>query len=141
MAKNSFFRFKQFVVNQDKCAMKVCTDACVLGAWADVEGAEKILDIGTGTGLLALMVAQRNSNAEIDAVELDQDAFSQAIENVKTSSFSERIKVVNSSIQGFSPSYQYDFIVTNPPFFNLIYFLQSIKKIRRTMLLLFHLMN
>ena len=117
MAKNSFFRFKQFIVNQDKCAMKVCTDACVLGAWADVDGAEKILDIGTGTGLLALMVAQRNSNAEIDGIELDQDAFSQAVDNVKISPFSEKINVVHSSIQNFSPSYQYDCIITNPPFF------------------------
>lgn len=117
MAKNSFFRFKQFIVNQDKCAMKVCTDACVLGAWADVYGAEKILDIGTGTGLLALMVAQRNVNAEIDAVELDQDAFSQAVENVKISPFPKKINVINSSIQDFTPAFQYDCIITNPPFF------------------------
>jgi len=117
MAKNSFFQFKQFIVNQDKSAMKVCTDACVLGAWADIEGAEKILDIGTGTGLLALMVAQRNSNAKIDAVELDTDAFSQAVGNIEENKFHDQIKVINSSIQDFKPDYQYDCIITNPPFF------------------------
>lgn len=117
MAKNSFFQFKQFIINQDKSAMKVCTDACVLGAWADIEGAEKILDIGTGTGLLALMVAQRNSIAKIDAVELDTDAFSQAVGNIEESKFHDQIKVINSSIQNFKPDYQYDCIITNPPFF------------------------
>jgi len=117
MAKNSFFRFKQFTVHQDKCAMKVCTDACVLGAWANVAEAERILDIGAGTGLLSLMAAQRNTHAEIDAVELDSDAFGQAAENVVNSPFSERINVINSAIQDFQPSYQYDCIITNPPFF------------------------
>ncbi|TDE16195.1 tRNA1(Val) (adenine(37)-N6)-methyltransferase [Dyadobacter psychrotolerans] len=117
MAKNSFFRFKQFTVHQDKCAMKVCTDACVLGAWADVAEAESILDIGAGTGLLSLMVAQRNPFAKIDAVELDPDAFIQAGENVENSSFSERIDVFNSAIQNFDRGLPYDCIITNPPFF------------------------
>jgi len=117
MAKNSFFRFKQFTINQEKCAMKVCTDACVLGAWADVEGAENILDIGTGTGLLALMAGQRNSFAKIDAVELDKDAFEQASENTGHSPFHARISVINSSIQDFGPNKKYDCIITNPPFF------------------------
>lgn len=117
MARNSFFRFKQFTVNQDKCAMKVCTDACVLGAWADLEGSGKILDIGTGTGLLALMVAQRNTFSEIDAVELDPDAFSQAVGNVEKSAFHSRINVVNSSIQDFVTDEKYECIITNPPFF------------------------
>ena len=117
MAKNSFFRFKQFTVHQDKCAMKVCTDACVLGAWVNIAEAERILDIGAGTGLLSLMAAQRNTHAEIDAVELDSDAFGQAAENIANSPFSERINVINSAIQDFQPSYQYDCTITNPPFF------------------------
>ena len=117
MAKNSFFRFKQFSVDQDKCAMKVCTDACVFGAWADVENADNILDIGTGTGLLALMAGQRNAEAKIDAVELDQNAFSQALENVAKSPFFNRIDVINSAIQDFNPGKKYDCIITNPPFF------------------------
>ena len=117
MAKNSFFRFKEFTIDQDKCVMKVCTDACVLGAWADVEHAENILDIGTGTGLLALMAGQRNPNARIDAVELDPEAFSQASDNVANSPFHSRIEVINSAIQDFNPNKKYDCIITNPPFF------------------------
>ena len=97
--------------------MKVCTDACVLGAWADVVAAEKILDIGAGTGLLSLMAAQRNQSARIDGVELDKSAFQQASENVLKSPFQSRINVVNSAIQDFEPNYQYDCIITNPPFF------------------------
>ena len=97
--------------------MKVCTDACTLGAWADLENASRILDIGTGTGLLALMAAQRNPSADIDAVELDADAFSQAADNVRKSAFSSRIRVVHSSIQGFESDLTYDCIITNPPFF------------------------
>lgn len=117
MAKNSFFRFKQFVINQDKSAMKVCTDACVLGAWADVDHAERILDIGAGTGLLSLMVAQRNKSAKIDAVEIDPDAFLQAMNNAQTSIFHEQIQVINSSVQHYNADYKYDCIITNPPFF------------------------
>jgi tRNA1Val (adenine37-N6)-methyltransferase len=117
MAKNSFFRFKQFVVNQDRCAMKVCTDACTLGAWAGLENASRILDIGTGTGLLALMAAQRNPSADIDAVELDAAAFSQASENVRNSIFASRIRVLHHAVQDFTPDLKYDCIITNPPFF------------------------
>lgn len=117
MAKNSFFRFKEFTIYQDKCAMKVCTDACVLGAWADVENAENILDIGTGTGLLALMAGQRNTKANIDAVELDPEAFFQASDNVAKSPFHSRIEVINAAIQEFNPAKKYDCIITNPPFF------------------------
>ncbi|REA61558.1 tRNA methyltransferase [Dyadobacter luteus] len=117
MAKNSYFRFKQFTVHQGQSAMKVCTDACVLGAWADLGEAEHILDIGTGTGLLSLMAAQRNSNAEIHAVELDDDAFNQATENLQESIFAERIQVFHQSIQSYEPNKKYDCIITNPPFF------------------------
>ncbi|MCF2444997.1 methyltransferase [Dyadobacter sp. CY345] len=117
MARNSFFKFKQFTVQQDKCAMKVCTDACVFGGWADIESAEHILDIGTGTGLLSLMAAQRNINAKICAVELDADAFSQAKENIEYSPFANRIEIFHTAIQDFLSSGKFDCIISNPPFF------------------------
>lgn len=117
MARNSFFKFKQFTINQDKSAMKVCTDACVFGAWVNVENAERILDIGAGTGLLSLMVAQRNKSAKISAVELDKEAFVQATENVKESPFQNQIEVFNAAIQDFLPDEKFDCIITNPPFF------------------------
>ncbi|WP_435531842.1 tRNA1(Val) (adenine(37)-N6)-methyltransferase [Spirosoma liriopis] len=120
------FSFKQFTIQQDRTAMKVCTDACVLGAYADVTGSEpagsepvnRILDIGTGTGLLALMAAQRNATALVDAVEIDEAAFGQAQENVAASPFAQRISLFRERIQDFSVGYgQYDRILTNPPFY------------------------
>ncbi len=120
------FRFKQFTILQDKCAMKVGTDGTLLGAWVDVSGAEKILDIGTGTGLIALMLAQRSCQgcgtllpANIDAVEIDTDSSIQAQENVERSPWSNRVKIANSSIQEYTDFCQkrYDLIVSNPPFF------------------------
>jgi tRNA1Val (adenine37-N6)-methyltransferase len=117
MAKNSYFQFKQFTIHQDKCAMKVCTDACVLGASADLGNSKRILDIGAGTGLLSLMTAQRYPFAHVDAVELDVDAYLQAIDNVAASPFSGQISLFNTAIQEFAPVYQYDSIITNPPFF------------------------
>ncbi|GAB3804093.1 methyltransferase [Spirosoma humi] len=120
------FRFKQFTIQQDRTAMKVCTDACVLGAYANVTDHEpleaggavkRILDIGTGTGLLALMVAQRNQSAQVDAVEVDDAAFEQAQENVAASPFAERVHVWHSHIQEFKPTDRYDRILTNPPFY------------------------
>jgi tRNA1Val (adenine37-N6)-methyltransferase len=117
MARNTSFQFKQFLVRQERCAMKVCTDACVFGAWVDVADAKKVLDIGAGTGLLSLMAAQRNPYIRIDAVEIDADAFYQAGENVEQSSFSDRIRVFHEPIQEFDPGYRYDVIITNPPFF------------------------
>lgn len=115
---NSYFQFKQFRIQQDKTAMKVCTDSCILGAYAPVSDAKQILDIGTGTGLLALMVAQR-SQAQIDAVEIDKAASGQATENVTESPFSDRIRVHSSSIQAYSVRCRkkYDVIISNPPFF------------------------
>lgn len=117
MAKNSFFRFKQFTVHQDKCAMKVCTDACVLGAWAELPAVGRILDIGAGTGLLSLMAAQRSQELLVDAVELDEDAWSQAMENVSDSDFTSRISLFRTDVKDFNPGYLYDCIITNPPFF------------------------
>ncbi len=97
--------------------MKVCTDACVLGAWADVGTGGRVLDIGTGTGLLALMAAQRNPTALVDAVEVDDAAFGQAVENVSASGFAARVRVIHARIQDFDPSVHYDRIITNPPFY------------------------
>lgn len=101
--------------------MKVCTDACVLGAWADVGAGGQLLDIGTGTGLLALMAAQRNPTALIDAVEIDDAAFGQAVDNVADSPFASRVRVHQTSIQAFAQNsaqaQQYDCILTNPPFY------------------------
>ncbi len=115
MPKNSF-TFKQFTINQDRCAMKVCTDACILGASTDVENVSKILDIGTGTGLLSLMIAQR-TNAQIDAVEIDEDAYQQAVMNVQESVFASKIRVHHQRIQDFLVEDSYDLIVSNPPFY------------------------
>lgn len=117
MARNTSFRFKQFTIQQDRCAMKVCTDACVFGAWADVSEATRVLDIGAGTGLLSLMAAQRNRSAEIDAVEYELQAAGQAIENVTQSIFSDRINVVQCAIQSYDADVLYDCIISNPPFF------------------------
>ncbi len=114
---NSYFQFKQFRVEQGRAAMKVCTDACVLGACAAVDGAARILDVGTGTGLLALMAAQRNGAARIDAVEVDAGAYGQALDNVQASPWANRIHPVHSRIQDYNPGYRYDLILSNPPFY------------------------
>ncbi|MDA3779355.1 MAG: methyltransferase [Bacteroidales bacterium] len=115
----SYFKFKKFIIHQDKCAMKVGTDGVLLGAWCKPKDNSEILDIGTGTGLIALMIAQQ-CNSKIEALEIDKSAFNQAKENVKRSSWSERINVINISFQDFCKScnIQYNFIVTNPPYFS-----------------------
>ena len=114
-----FFRFQQFLVRHDRCAMKVGTDGVLLGAWA--RGGEHILDIGTGTGLIALMMAQRYQQATVDAVEIDTEACGQARENVDDSPFANRIHVICNSIQHFAMEEDrqkvYDAIVSNPPYF------------------------
>ena len=118
MGRNTFFQFKQFTIIQEKSAMKVGTDGVLLGAWADVSGAETILDIGTGTGLIALMAAQR-SHARIVGVEIEPDAFIEASRNVSMSPWKDRIQVINSSFQEFSQKtdLHFDLIIANPPFF------------------------
>ena len=119
---NSYFQFKQFTIHQDKCAMKVCTDACLFGAWvANKIEAEKtipknILDIGAGTGLLSLMLAQK-INTKIDAVELNEDACLQSKENIDAANFIKNITVHNADIISFNAKEKYDCIISNPPFF------------------------
>lgn len=111
------FRFKQFVIRQEQTPMKVGTDGVLLGAWATVEKAGHILDIGTGTGLLALMAAQRNPQAWIDAIEIDENACLQAALNISASPWKERIQLFSVSVFHFHPSKKYDSILCNPPFF------------------------
>jgi tRNA1Val (adenine37-N6)-methyltransferase len=119
---NSYFQFKQFTIQQDRCAMKVTTDACLFGAWAAEKiknarsNVKRILDIGTGTGLLSLMIAQK-TNALIDTIEIDKDAFEQAKENIALSPWQNRITIFNSDVQQFDFSYHYDIIISNPPFY------------------------
>ena len=115
---NEYFQFKQFTINQQNVAMKVGTDGVLLGAWADVENANSILDIGTGTGLITLMLAQR-CDAKITAIEIDKDAFLQAQENVENSNWKNRISIENISLQEFAKpeNQKFDLIVCNPPFF------------------------
>lgn len=110
---NDFFRFKKFTVLQSRCAMKVGTDGTLLGAWA--EGGRNILDIGTGTGLIALMMAQRFPDAQVTGIDIDPEAVGQASENVAQSVFCERIRIVECDAADFQG--QFDCIVSNPPYF------------------------
>lgn len=111
------FRFKQFTVRQERTAMKVGTDGVLLGAWADLERADAILDIGTGTGVIALMAAQRNPQALVDALEIDGEACGEAQENVERSPWKGRIRVIRGALQEFAPEKRYGCVVCNPPFF------------------------
>jgi tRNA1Val (adenine37-N6)-methyltransferase len=115
---NNYFKFKQFTIQQENCAMKVGTDGVLLGAWVHVENANSILDIGTGTGLIALMLAQRCS-AKIDAIEIDLAATEQALENFNNSPWKDRLNVNHEPFQVHSQkSVKYDLLVTNPPYFS-----------------------
>lgn len=109
------FKFKQFDVQQDKAAMKVNTDSILLATWVNVPH-QRILDIGTGTGLIALILAQRNPEAMIDAVEIDNNAFQEAQDNFAKAKWADRLQAYHTSIQDFQ-SDAYDFIICNPPFF------------------------
>jgi tRNA1Val (adenine37-N6)-methyltransferase len=115
---NPYFQFKQFTIFHDKCAMKVGTDGVLLGAWVDVKDAGRILDVGSGSGLIAVMMAQR-CQAFIDAVEIDQDACRQAEVNVSACPWGDRIKIHHISFKSFQlqNAFRYDVVVSNPPFF------------------------
>lgn len=114
---NSWFQFQQFRIDQDNCAMKVSTDAVMLGALADAGSPREILDVGTGTGVIALMLAQRFPEAKIQAVEIDPQAAAQALDNFRSSPFSGRLELWKGRFQDFQPSEKYDLIVSNPPYF------------------------
>ena len=115
---NTYFRFKQFVVNQEKCAMKVGTDGVLLGAWAGLPDEGKVLDLGTGTGLIALMAAQR-CGADILAVDISKEACDQAKENVALSPWVNRISVLHRDVKSMGEDFcqSFDCIVSNPPYF------------------------
>lgn len=118
----ALFQFKQFAVAQDRCAMKINTDGVLLAAWADLLDAQKILDIGTGTGVLALMAAQRCPKAQIVAIEIEPNAAEQAQENINLSPFRQQIELRHQALQDFAilPEQQqtFDAIICNPPFFD-----------------------
>ena len=115
---NPYFQFKQFTVWHDKCAMKVGTDGVLLGAWTSVQGAHSILDVGTGTGLVALMLAQRSlPNTNIVALEIDEAAARQAKENIVRSPWKKQIEVVQADFRKYQSPEKFDVIVSNPPYF------------------------
>ncbi|MFM7217225.1 MAG: tRNA1(Val) (adenine(37)-N6)-methyltransferase [Bacteroidota bacterium] len=117
MSENTF-HFKYFTIHQDKCAMKVGTDAVLLGSWVRTGQEQRILDIGAGSGIIALMLAQK-SLAEIDAIDIDEGAYLQARENFRISPWFERLEIIQSSLQDYATSCKkkYDLIVSNPPYF------------------------
>jgi tRNA1Val (adenine37-N6)-methyltransferase len=116
----SKFQFKQFSVQQDRCAMKIGTDGVLLGAWAPVEqNPFSVLDIGTGTGIIALMLAQRSAAQQIDALEIDENAYEQATDNFENSPWNDRLFCFHAGLDEFmeEPEDEYDLIVSNPPFY------------------------
>jgi tRNA1Val (adenine37-N6)-methyltransferase len=115
---NPYFSFKQFTVYHDRCAMKVGIDGVLLGIWCDIRDSNRMLDIGTGTGLIALMLAQRSAST-VDAIDIDAGAILQATENVQRSPWADRITLTEISLQDFATStdQKYDLIVSNPPYF------------------------
>jgi len=116
----SSFQFKRFTIQQDKCAMKVGTDGVLLGAWAPLDNHPySILDIGAGTGLIALMLAQRSGAEQIDALEIDDAAYEQAVDNFENSPWGDRLFCYHAGLDEFmeEPEDEYDLIISNPPFY------------------------
>ena len=114
------FRFKQFTIQDSVCAMKVGTDGVILGAWADLQSpaaSPRILDIGTGSGLIAIMLAQRFADARIDAIDIDADAITQTRENISLCPFNGRIEAWQTDLADMDDEPRYDLIVSNPPFY------------------------
>lgn len=114
------FQFKQFSIHQDRCAMKVGTDGVLLGSWTPINNNPfSILDIGAGTGIIALMLAQRSHAEQIDALEIDEDAYEQAVENFENSPWGDRLFCFHAGLDEFveEPEDEYDLIVSNPPFY------------------------
>ena len=122
------FQFKQFTIEQDKCAMKIGTDGVLLGAWTSIETEPfAILDIGAGTGILSLMLAQRCYAGIIDAIEIDDDAYEQCVENFEASPWADRLFCYHASLEEFADEIEdkYDLILSNPPFFSEDYKTES----------------
>jgi tRNA1Val (adenine37-N6)-methyltransferase len=116
----SKFQFKQFSIEQDRCAMKIGTDGVLLGAWAPIENHPfSILDIGAGTGVISLMLAQRSNAEQIDALEIDEEAYEQSVDNFENSPWSDRLFCFHAGLDEFmeEPEDEYDLIVSNPPFY------------------------
>ncbi|MEG0500052.1 MAG: methyltransferase [Rikenellaceae bacterium] len=119
---NNFFKFKQFIIEQELCAMKVGTDGVLIGAWGAV-GETTMLDIGCGSGLISIMAAQRTTTLRIDAIDVEESAVRQAEINVAACPWSDRIVIHHAALQEFTPTHKYDFILSNPP-----YFINSLKE-------------
>jgi tRNA1Val (adenine37-N6)-methyltransferase len=118
MAREKIFRFKQFEVLNDRTAMKVGTDGVLLGAWCPVENARRVLDVGTGCGVIALIVAQRSGTAIIDAIDIDHDAIEEAVLNFERSPWGDRLSAIEGDFNGLTSSGEgYDLIISNPPYF------------------------
>ena len=111
------FRFKQFTIQQDRCALKVGTDGVLFGAWVNYSGARRILDIGTGTGVLALIAAQRTTSASIDGVEIGDASAEQAAENAAASPWSDRVRIHRMDVRRMNASEPFDLIICNPPYY------------------------
>ena len=118
MGKRDIFRFKQFSISHTKSSMKIGTDAILLGSWTDVANTNTILDIGTGCGIIALMLAQR-SRAKVDAIDIDESSVEEASANFNSSPWNNRLRAIHSSLQDFQEkaNTRYDLIVSNPPYF------------------------
>ena len=111
------FQFKKFSVAQDKTAMKIGTDGVLLGAWIPISNESHILDIGTGTGVISLMMAQRSEVSKITAIEIEENAYKQAVDNFKQAPWSNRLQAIQTSLQDFSFNQTFDLIVSNPPYY------------------------
>jgi tRNA1Val (adenine37-N6)-methyltransferase len=120
--KSKGFRFKQFTIYDSQCSHKVGTDGTLLGAWTTLENAKHILDIGTGSGLIAIMAAQRTrEQSSVEAIEVSQPDCEQALENIRRSPWPDKIKIYHTSLQKFHSAQKFDCIISNPPYFNNSY--------------------
>ena len=126
------FQFKKFTINQDQCAMKIGTDGVLLGAWAKLNNPFSVLDIGAGTGIIALQIAQRCDAEIIDALEIDADAFEQAVENFEQSDWGDRLFCYHASLQEFVDEIEeeYELIISNPPFYTSTFIKEEVEEKR-----------